>query len=76
MGLHKCPRCQTMRYEKLKTHSYCSECNYTPDLTARQLADDDLPIPQWAIDAVKAYEQSMATASSSFRTKTLKGRAA
>jgi hypothetical protein len=28
MRLHQCPRCTWECFEKLKTHSYCINCNY------------------------------------------------
>lgn len=30
-GYGKCPRCGCHSLEHLKTHSYCWECNYSPD---------------------------------------------
>ncbi len=27
-----CPRCNCRGYDKLKTHSYCVECDYCPDV--------------------------------------------
>lgn len=32
MGYHgKCPRCGCHSMEHLRTHSFCWECNYSPD---------------------------------------------
>ena len=28
MSLHQCPRCTWECFEKLRTHSYCINCNY------------------------------------------------
>ena len=54
MYFSKCPRCGDRSYEKLATHSYCVCCNYSPDLDGRIiLKPDDLPIPQWATDAIE-----------------------
>lgn len=30
-GYGKCPRCDCRSLEHLKSHSYCWECNYSPD---------------------------------------------
>lgn len=32
MSWSRCPRCSSESYETLKTHSYCVQCNYSPDL--------------------------------------------
>lgn len=32
----KCPRCGSLGYEHLKTHSYCWECGYSPDQDFRR----------------------------------------
>ena len=49
INFSRCPRCGTHAFESLSTHSYCVDCNYSPDLAAR----DDYAIPSWALDAVK-----------------------
>ncbi len=50
-----CPRCGAGGFECLKTHSYCVDCNYSPDLLSyHESSGDDLPIPPWA---AKAYKQ-------------------
>lgn len=55
MYFSKCPRCDEKSYEKLKTHSYCVCCNYSPDLDDYvSLRPDDLSIPQWATDAIES----------------------
>jgi hypothetical protein len=48
MSVFFCPRCGEHTYERLRTHSYCQECNYSPDL------DEDWPkpIPTWVYSAV------------------------
>lgn len=46
--LRTCPRCNERGYEVLKTHAYCVNCNYSPDLIDRRLSSDDLSIPAWA----------------------------
>lgn len=53
MSLHRCPKCGTYSYERLKTHSYCFECQYSPtfDLQSEVGADDFLT-PDWAIQAL------------------------
>ncbi len=35
MNHSKCPRCGSLAYEHLRTHSYCWECGYSPDQDAR-----------------------------------------
>jgi hypothetical protein len=55
----KCPRCQENAYEKLSTHGYCFNCNYSPDLAGyKKSSSDDLPIPPWASDAAAMPRQS------------------
>lgn len=57
MYFSKCPRCNEKSYEKLKTHSYCVCCNYSPDLDDRsELKPDDLSIPQWATDVIESHK--------------------
>ncbi len=59
MYISKCPRCDEKSYEKLKTHSYCVCCNYSPDLDdCISLKADDLSIPQWATDAIKSEKSN------------------
>lgn len=44
MGYGKCPRCGCLSLEHLKTHSYCWECNYSPDTSSSKhlnIIDDD-----------------------------------
>lgn len=54
MYFSKCPRCNEKSYERLKTHSYCVCCNYSPDLDSyKKPTADELPIPPWAAKAVK-----------------------
>lgn len=47
--MHTCPRCGIGGFEKLKSHSYCVECNYSE---ARD-SDEFLAIPTWVIDFLK-----------------------
>ena len=44
-----CPRCCERGYEILETHSYCVNCNYSPDFseTTQPL------IPDWALEAIQ-----------------------
>ncbi|MBI4404087.1 MAG: hypothetical protein HY537_08000 [Deltaproteobacteria bacterium] len=55
MGVGFCPRCATLNYERLRTHSYCVQCHYSPDL------DDDVPaqlaIPLWVIKELDLKRQ-------------------
>ena len=37
-----CPRCGQKGYDVLRTHSYCVECNFCPDLD-----DYDRVVPKW-----------------------------
>lgn len=52
--LSHCPRCRGQSYERLRTHSYCADCNYS-DTIDQVSADenDDCGIPRWALDALK-----------------------
>ena len=57
MYFSKCPRCNEKSYERLKTHSYCVCCNYSPDLDCYKKATaEDLPIPPWAARAVESIK--------------------
>lgn len=43
-GYGKCPRCGCLSLEHLRTHSYCWECNFSPDTNRMQhlnIIDDD-----------------------------------
>lgn len=48
-----CPRCGDGGLQRFSTHSYCVGCNYSD--AYHQV--DDLPIPQWAFDALKAADK-------------------
>lgn len=41
-----CPRCGACGYEKLRTHTYCVDCNYSPNL------DLTLEIPMGRVGVV------------------------
>ncbi len=49
--IRECPRCGNERYEMLRSHSYCSECNYSPVYES-----NDASIPDWALDFVNKDE--------------------
>lgn len=36
-----CPRCGELGLEHLETHSYCVECNYSPDLDGYIKVDEE-----------------------------------
>lgn len=56
---HTCPRCHEGGYEILATHSHCVNCNYSLGNDFSYLSNgDDLPIPKWALDAIKQYDES------------------
>lgn len=49
MSIHYCPRCGEESFEKLRTHSHCLQCNFSPDL------DDPYekePVMNWVVKAV------------------------
>ena len=47
-----CPRCRVGGLERLKTHTYCVNCNY------EEVGSSEIgAIPQWAIDAIKHADQ-------------------
>lgn len=52
-NLRTCPRCEYRSYEVLKTHAYCVNCNYSPDLLDQGMSCDDLPVPPWAFASEK-----------------------
>jgi uncharacterized OB-fold protein len=54
MRLSECPRCGYESYEHLRSHSYCQECNYCPDLDWTRQPEQELSISSWAVDAFKA----------------------
>jgi len=45
MNFNECPRCNCRSYERLNTHSYCVNCNYSPTLDEY----GDAAIPDWAL---------------------------
>ncbi|GEM_PF-1299722 len=58
MCLYQCPRCGMGSYERLKTHSYCSECLYSPTYDFEsEVGADDFLIPGWAIEALMRTER-------------------
>ena len=49
--LSTCPRCGDKGLERLNTHSYCINCNYsTEELEDRPKA---ISVPDWAIEAFR-----------------------
>lgn len=38
-----CPRCAERAYDRLRTHSYCAACDYSPDF------DEGPAVPEWAL---------------------------
>ena len=53
--LAKCPRCEAKAYEQLSTHSYCSNCNFSPTL---DYEDHEVSVPRWAIAGLKSNSSS------------------
>lgn len=50
MSFTFCPRCNSRTLENLKTHSYCIDCNYCPDLSEQA---EEKAIPDWALEALR-----------------------
>ena len=52
-----CPRCGEKAYDRLSTHAYCAECNYSPDF------DEGPAVPEWAIryarETKSSFEKAM-----------------
>jgi hypothetical protein len=48
----RCPRCTAYAYEYLRTHSYCVNCNYSPDY---EYTEPD--VPKYAIECVKELDK-------------------
>lgn len=48
MRLSKCPKCKTHAYEVLSTHSYCLECNFSPDFIEKENS-----ILNWALKEIR-----------------------
>lgn len=56
----KCPRCEDETYERFSSHAYCHSCNYSPDFSIeRRHCADDLPIPPWALEALKQTPKTL-----------------
>ena len=53
---HTCPRCGVGGLERLSTHAYCFECNYSEIYGE----DEFLAIPRWAIAALNAKKPNRA----------------
>ena len=51
MTLSTCPRCQSGSYEFLRTHAFCANCNFSPDLEG----ESEVAIPKWAADLVDTF---------------------
>ena len=56
MFLRECPRCGTSGFESLRTHGFCVECNYSPDLQGKQ---PEPIIPRWAIKFIEASKTEL-----------------
>ena len=55
INLERCNRCGWNGYENLKTHSHCTNCNFSPeadDVSGNSYA----VIPDWAIRALESSE--------------------
>lgn len=52
-----CPRCGEKGFDRLRTHAYCVECNYSPDFEPRP---DD--VPEWALKYVNQTRKQFADA--------------
>ena len=48
--LAECNRCGSKSYEKLRSHGYCADCNYSPIFD--ESLDSCVEIPDWAIRAL------------------------
>lgn len=44
MSIGYCRRCGAESFEKLRTHAYCMQCNYSPDLDEPY---DEEPVMKW-----------------------------
>ena len=55
MYFSECPRCGANSYEKLSSHNYCVECNFSPDEAKR---DEDFAIPEWALNFLKERNEN------------------
>ena len=53
IDLERCNRCGWNGFEKLPTHSYCTNCNYSPDADYVN-GENYAVIPDWAIAALKS----------------------
>lgn len=42
-----CPRCGEYSYERLRTHTYCIDCNHSPEMEQEIYG---LPIPAWVFE--------------------------
>lgn len=56
--LERCNRCGWNGFEKFSTHSYCTNCNYSPDAD-HVTSDDYAVVPEWAIRALGGQAQAM-----------------
>ena len=48
-----CPRCSERGLEILETHSFCVNCNFSPDF---EEVSQPL-IPSWALEALKEFKE-------------------
>ena len=51
-----CPHCGEKAYDRLRTHAYCAECNYSPDF------DEGPAVPEWAIRYARETKASFVKA--------------
>ncbi|MGK5085332.1 hypothetical protein WDW37_18760 [Bdellovibrionota bacterium FG-1] len=53
--LGRCNRCGWNGFERLATHSYCTNCNYSPEADYTS-GDNYAVIPDWAIHALTSVK--------------------
>jgi hypothetical protein len=49
-----CPRCGNEGYERLRSHSYCLECNYSEIPEAEEV----LAIPKWVSEVLSVSKKT------------------
>ena len=59
-GYGQCPRCDAWAVEHLRTHSFCWDCNYSPEVDAEFAAWHELEFRNSRIAEQRRYEDERA----------------
>ena len=59
MSFGFCPRCGTQSLERFRTHTYCFDCNYCPELSPFRDLAEEAPVPDWIFSIIPELSPSV-----------------